>query len=81
MWSEDTKMAKEEPNGHKFEISLIQFNPSGTRMVSADIEGNVTVWRGVNIVSQYKKDQSITHAIFCELNIDNKLKTGSFNLF
>lgn len=56
MWSEDSKTAKEEPNGHKFEICLIAFNPSGTRMVSADIEGNVSVWRGVNIVSQYKKE-------------------------
>ncbi|KAL4454946.1 hypothetical protein ABPG74_006328 [Tetrahymena malaccensis] len=81
LWSEETKVAKEEPNGHKSEICLIQFNPSGSRMVSADVDGNVTVWRGINIVSQYKKEQSITHAIFCELNIDSKLKSGNLFFF
>jgi hypothetical protein len=32
-------MAKEEANVHKDKISIIAFNPSGSRMVSADLKG------------------------------------------
>jgi len=48
LWSEESKMAKEECNVHKDKISIIVFNPTGSRMVTADDKGNVVVWRGIN---------------------------------
>ena len=45
-------------------------------MVSADVTGKVNVWKGVNVVSTYTKKGEVTHCIFCELNMDQKLKTS-----
>jgi intraflagellar transport protein 140 len=74
-------MPKEETNIHKEAISVISFNPSGSRMVTADIGGTVAVWRGINNICVYKKEGVITHAIFCELNIDSKMKTHNLFFF
>lgn len=74
-------MAKEEGNVHKDKISIIAFHPSGTRMVTADHSGKIAVWRGINCVSTYKKEGIVTHCIFCELNMDKKVKTNNLFFF
>lgn len=37
-------------------VSLIHFNSSGSRMVTADNNGTVIVWRGITIMSVYKSE-------------------------
>lgn len=44
-------MAKEESNIHKDKITIIVYNPSGGRMVTADVTGKIAVWRGINCIS------------------------------
>lgn len=50
-------------------------------MVTADVKGNVAVWKGINMMSVYKKEGIITHCIFCELTIDPKMKTSNLFFF
>ncbi|CAD8141887.1 unnamed protein product [Paramecium octaurelia] len=68
IWQEDTRTAKEESAVHKEEINLIQYNTSGSRMVSADISGLVVVWRGITPMSTYQKEGIMTICIFADLN-------------
>jgi len=63
-------MAKEEANVHKEKITIIVYSPSGSRMVTADTSGKIAVWRGINCISNYKKEGLITHCLFCELSMD-----------
>ncbi len=74
-------MAKEESNVHKDKISIIVFNPNGSRMVTGDIKGLVSVWRGINSVCTYKKEGIITHCIFCNINLDEKIKSSNLFFF
>jgi len=43
-------------------------------MITGDLHGVVAVWRGISCLCTYKKEGIITHAIFCELNIEMKYK-------
>ncbi len=53
LWNDDTKNAKEEPSIHKDPVNLVMYNPSGTRMVTADHKGLVVVWRGITAMCSY----------------------------
>lgn len=50
-------------------------------MVSCDASGKVNVWKGLNVMASYSKKGEITHCIFCELNMDQKLKTSNLFFF
>ena len=47
-------------------------------MVSCDEAGMVSVWRGISCIAVYKREGSITHCIFCEVNLDNKTQNNLF---
>ncbi|CAD8148851.1 unnamed protein product [Paramecium pentaurelia] len=79
LWSEDTRTSKEESAVHKGEINLIQYNTNGSRMVSADINGLVVVWRGITPMCTYQKEGIQTICIFAELN--NIIKAQNLFLF
>jgi intraflagellar transport protein 140 len=81
LWNEESRVPKEETNVHKDKINLIAFNPSGSRMVTADVSGLVAVWRGINNICTFKKQSIITHCIFCEINLDNKIKATNLFFF
>ena len=38
---------------HRDPVNMVMFNPTGSRMVSADHKGLVVVWRGINALSTY----------------------------
>ena len=35
---------------------MIRFNPTGNRMVTSDLTGTIGVWRGINLLAVYQKE-------------------------
>jgi len=60
---------KEDPSQHHAAISLLQWSPDGTRLITADKSGKAAVWGIANgrlavMVALSRPQDSITHCIF-----------------
>eukprot|EP01006_Ploeotia_vitrea_P038293 TRINITY_DN66224_c9_g3_i2.p1 TRINITY_DN66224_c9_g3~~TRINITY_DN66224_c9_g3_i2.p1 ORF type:complete len:1410 (+),score=219.44 TRINITY_DN66224_c9_g3_i2:87-4316(+) len=68
-WSEEDGVKDASPVHTDHAITLLLWNPSGTRLVSADKSGQIGVWKldakhKIIPMVQYKKLGPITHAVF-----------------
>ena len=68
--SQKLAITKEDLNVHRSAITIIVFNPTGSRMVTCDDKGIIAIWRGLTCLATYQKEGAITHCIFCELSLE-----------
>eukprot|EP00743_Colponemidia_sp_Colp-15_P005070 GILK01005459.1.p1 GENE.GILK01005459.1~~GILK01005459.1.p1 ORF type:complete len:1424 (+),score=370.05 GILK01005459.1:129-4400(+) len=80
IWNGLDKMTRDDTTTHRASISALCFSPDGTRLVSADESGVVSVWRTdargrLNPLCSYRKTGAITHIVFCT-NMTDKPHTA-----
>ncbi|KAI9098081.1 hypothetical protein DFS34DRAFT_619554 [Phlyctochytrium arcticum] len=68
IWSEAENVLR-EGNVHASTITVVEWSPSGNRLITGDEDGDVVVWktdpRGrLSIICQYRLNNAITHCVF-----------------
>lgn len=67
VWIDEENFNKEENSVHEAKISIIKFNTTGKRVVSADEKGCICVWRFENSLYKlciYKQNYNIEDIFF-----------------
>ena len=68
---------------HHNRITFMAWNGSGNRLVTGDANGIVAVWgaqgitRSMNVMTQYRKNGSLDHCVWCNEEVDNTKVRGN----
>ena len=68
---------------HHSQITFMAWNGSGNRLVTGDTNGVLAVWgaqgitRSMNVMTQYRKNGSLDHCVWCNEDVENTKARGN----